>query len=147
MAELREARREAERLGAALAQMRASSLSGAPREVVGIPLIAQRVEANSMDALLQLKDALSRQLPSGVLVLGALVEGRPQFVVSVSKDLIVPGFDAVAIVKPVAAITGGGGGGQPQLARAGGRDAARLDEAIAHVEQVIRELRADQASA
>jgi alanyl-tRNA synthetase len=147
MAELREARREAERLGAELAKLQGGGLVGSRRDVAGIPLIASCVDAHSMDSLLQLKDAITRQLPTGVVVLGALIEGRPQFVVEVSRDLIAPGFDAVAIVKAVAAVTGGGGGGQPHLARAGGRDGAKLEEAIARAEQVIRDLHPEHASA
>jgi len=147
MAELREARREAERLRAALAALQAGSLTASRKDVAGIPLVATRVDATSMDALLQMKDAVTREVPSGVVVLGALVDGKPQFVVSVSKDLLRLGFDAVAIVKAVAAVTGGGGGGQPHLARAGGRDAGKLDDAIATAEAVVRALRSSTSPA
>lgn len=146
LTELREARREVERLNAALAEREAAALVEGRREVDGIPVIARRVEAVSVDGMLRLKDAISKRLPRGVIALGALVEGRPQFIVSVSPDLIRPGFDAVAIARAVAAVAGGGGGGQPQLARAGGRDAAKLDQAIAQVETVVRELLARQAA-
>ncbi len=146
MAELREARREAERLGAALAALQATTIAERRVNVADVPLVATRVEASSMDALLQIKDAVARQVPNGVVVLGALIEGKPQFVVSMSRDLIAPGFDAVAIVKAVAAVAGGGGGGQAHLARAGGRDAGKLDEAIARVEGIVRELRSSRSA-
>ncbi len=144
MAELREARREAERLAAALAALQATTIADRRNDVAGVPLVAARVEANSMDTLLQIKDAAVQRMPHGVIVLGALIDGRPQFVVSVSRDLVAPGFDAVAIVKAVAAITNGGGGGQPHLARAGGRDAGKLDEAIARAESIVSELRSSK---
>jgi alanyl-tRNA synthetase len=146
MAELREARREAERLRAALAAIQAGSLTESRKDVAGVPLVATRVDADSMDALLHMKDAITRSMPSGVVVLGALIDGKPQFVVSVTKDLLQPGFDAVAIVKAVAAVTGGGGGGQPHLARAGGRDAGKLTEAIVEAESVVRDLRSSTSS-
>jgi alanyl-tRNA synthetase len=138
LAELREARRERAGLESALAQQQAQDLAQQVRTVDGVPVLAARVQAPSMDALLGIKDVLRQTLPSGVLVLGAVIEERPQFVVSVSQDLISPGFDAASIIKEVAAATGGSGGGRPELARAGGRDPAKLDAALALAEDIVR---------
>ena len=94
----------------------------------------------SGDALGNLADTLRKQLGSGVIVLGAVIDARPQFVASVNKELIRPGLDAGTIVKQVAAVTGGGGGGRPEFARAGGRPelANKLDEALARAAEVVR---------
>lgn len=138
LTELREARRERAGLESALAQQQAHDLIQQVRAVDGVPVLAVRVQAPTMDALLGLKDILRQRLPSGVLVLGAVIEERPQFVVSVSQDLISPGFDAASIIKEVAAATGGSGGGRPELARAGGRDPAKLDAALALAEDIVR---------
>lgn len=138
LAELREARRERAGLESALAQQQAQDLAQQVRTVLGVPVLAARVQAPSMDALLGIKDVLRERLPSGVLVLGAVIEERPQFVVSVSQDLIHAGFDAASIIKEVAAATGGSGGGRPELARAGGRDPAKLDAALALAEDIVR---------
>ena len=66
-------------------------------------------------------------------------EHKSQFVASMSKAQIRPGLDAVRLVKEVAGVTGGGGGGRPDLARAGGRDASKMDSALARAAEVVRE--------
>jgi alanyl-tRNA synthetase len=65
-----------------------------------------------------------------VAVLAGVADGKPSLLVAASKDLASEGFDSGAIVRQAAPIIGGGGGGRPDLAQAGGRDAARLDEAL-----------------
>jgi alanyl-tRNA synthetase len=140
LAELREARRRASRLEAELAQAQSGSMLERVQHIEGIPLLAARVQVDSGDALGTVVDTIRRQLGSGVIVLGAVIEGSPQFVASVSKDLIGPGLEAGPIVKQVAAVTGGGGGGRPEFARAGGRPelADKLDEALASAAALIR---------
>lgn len=140
LAELREARRRASRLETELAQAQSGGMLERVQQIDGIPLLATRADVDSGDALGSLADALRRELPSGVIVLGAVIDGRPQFVASVSKDVIRPGLDAGSIVKQVAAVTGGGGGGRPEFARAGGHPdlAGKLDEALARAAEVVR---------
>jgi alanyl-tRNA synthetase len=65
--------------------------------------------------------------------------GRPNLVAAVTDDLTKRGLDAVKIVKAVASVVGGGGGGKPTLAQAGGKDPARLNEALAQVKSVVVE--------
>jgi alanyl-tRNA synthetase len=65
-----------------------------------------------------------------VAVVGGRLDGKPSLLVAASRDLAAEGFDSGAIVRGAAPIIGGGGGGRPDLAQAGGRDASRLDEAL-----------------
>jgi alanyl-tRNA synthetase len=139
LAELREVRREATRMEAQLADVQAASLGQGVETVGSATVMAARVDALSMDALLQMMDAARRAHESGVIVLAAVIGGKPQFVIGVSKDLIRPGFDAVALLRHVAAPTGGSGGGRPELARGGGQDASKLDEALGLVAPFVRE--------
>ncbi len=141
LAELRDARRRAARLEADLAQAQSGGMIEHLQQIEGVSLLAARAAVDSGDALGGLADTLRKQIPSGVIVLGAVINGRPQFVVSVSKDVIGPGLDAGSIVKQVAAVTGGGGGGRPEFARAGGRPdlADKLDEALARAADVVRQ--------
>ena len=139
LGELRDVRREAARMEAEIADAQASKLAGETTTVGGIPIVAARVEAPSMDAILHMVDASRRLHSSAVLVLAAVIGGRPQFVVAMSKDLIRPGFDAVSLLRHVAAPTGGSGGGRPDLARGGGQDASKLDEALATVVPFLRD--------
>ena len=75
-------------------------------------------------------DWLRERLGSGVIVLGTVVDGRPNLLVMVTPDLTSRGLHAGELVKQAAQVTGGGGGGRPEMAQAGGRDASRLDEAL-----------------
>lgn len=76
-------------------------------------------------------------MPSGVAVLGSISEGRPNLIAAVTEDLVARGLDAVHIVRTIAKMVGGGGGGKPTLAQAGGKDPTRLAEALAQVESLV----------
>jgi alanyl-tRNA synthetase len=93
-------------------------------------LLVARVDAANVDALRALADRLRERLQSGVVVLAALVEDRPQFLAMVTDDLVGHGIRADVLVRAAATVAGGGGGGRPQLAQAGGRDASKLDAAL-----------------
>jgi alanyl-tRNA synthetase len=72
-----------------------------------------------------------------VAVLGTVEDGKPQLVAAVSDDLTKRGLDAVKIIKAIAPVVGGGGGGKPTLAQAGGKDPTRLNDALAQVETLV----------
>jgi alanyl-tRNA synthetase len=74
---------------------------------------------------------------SGVIVLGATQDGRPQLMVAVTDDLTRKGLHAGNIVKQAAGVMGGGGGGRPNLAQAGGKDVSRLDDALKTARQLV----------
>jgi alanyl-tRNA synthetase len=134
--EVRQAQREISRLQ----QKRAGALAGdlllAAEEVAGVKVIAARVEVTG-EALRGLADDLVARLGSGIVVLGALANGRVQFVSEVSKDLVSAGYHAGNLVREVAKIAGGGGGGRPDFAQAGGRAPERLGEALSRVKELV----------
>ncbi len=99
-------------------------------------LIAVRVELPP-DALRGLADDLIKRLGSGIVVLGCEVEGRAQFVGEASKDLVAKGFHAGNLIREVAKVAGGGGGGRPDFAQAGGKNAERLDDALAKARELV----------
>ncbi len=82
-------------------------------------------------------DFIREKLGSGIIVLGALSGGRPIFIAAVTPDLIEKGYNAGNIVRRVSQVTGGGGGGKPGFAQAGGKDASRLDEALRTVRELV----------
>jgi alanyl-tRNA synthetase len=84
-------------------------------------------------------DWLRDRLGSAVLVLGAVFDERPNFVAMVTRDLTARVLHAGDLVKRVAAVTGGGGGGRPEMAQAGGKDPGRLDEALGLARKLARE--------
>ncbi len=137
--ELQAVRKEVSRLGSRMARMEAEALLSKVTEVAGVKLVSAAVEVQSQDAMREMVDWLRPKLQPAVIVLGAVLNDRPSFVASVSKELISPKFDAVKLVKQVAAKTGGGGGGRPEMAQAGGKDASQMRPALEGVRRVVEE--------
>jgi len=134
--ELRRAQREIARLQQKSAGAIADDLVRAAVELDGVKLIAERVELPA-DALRGLADDLISRLGSGIVVLGCETEGRAHFVSEVSKDLIPAGFHAGNLIREVAKVAGGGGGGRSDFAQAGGKNPERLDEALAKARELV----------
>ena len=84
-------------------------------------------------------DFLKTRLPSVVIALGAIVNGNPLLVTMVTSDLVEKGLHAGNISRDAARVMGGGGGGQPEMAQAGGRQADKLDDALRRVADLIRQ--------
>jgi len=84
-----------------------------------------------------MSDHLREQMQSGIIVLGSVYNNRPIFLAAVTPDLVTKGYNAGEIVKQVAKVTGGGGGGKPSLAQAGGKHKDKLDEALRLVKSLI----------
>ncbi len=102
-------------------------------QVNGVPVLTVALHAAGVDTLRQLTDRFRTRYPSGVAVLASVEEGRPVVIAAVTEDLVKRGLLAGDLVKYVAQPLGGGGGGKPTLAQAGGKDASRIDEALASV--------------
>ena len=105
----------------------------------GIRVIARRVEGLEKGALRGLADSLRDRLQSGVVVLASEHDGKVALVVSVSKDLT-DRVQAGRIVKALAPIVGGGGGGRPDFAEAGGRNPAGIPDLLAKTPDVVKTL-------
>jgi alanyl-tRNA synthetase len=101
-------------------------------------IIVSRVDASSVDELKNMGDELLSVIKSGVGVLGMKGESKPTIVVIVSPDLIKKGLHAGKIAKEIGAFMGGGGGGKPHLATAGGQDNSKLDEALKMAPEIIK---------
>jgi alanyl-tRNA synthetase len=82
-------------------------------------------------------DLLRDRLKSAVIVLGTVYDGKPGFMAVVTPDLLSRGLHAGEIVKQVAGVTGGGGGGKAEMAQAGGKDKNKLDEALGLVRKLV----------
>jgi alanyl-tRNA synthetase len=94
-------------------------------------LVAEAPAGTLGDSLLELADRLRGALGPSAVVLGARDGERVQLVASMTPEAVEDGLDAAAVIKEIGPIVGGGGGGRPAMARAGGKDASRLDEALA----------------
>ena len=131
---LKEKEREVAHLRREKARNEVDSLLEKVTEVKGVKLLAAEVRADDIESLREMTDWVRDRLGSVVVVLGAVLDGKPSFVAAVTPDLVERGLRADWLVKEVANLVGGGGGGRATLAQAGGRDASKLQEALAAVE-------------
>jgi alanyl-tRNA synthetase len=117
----------------------AGPASDAPVDVNGVKLLTKRVEGLEKAALRGISDSLRDRLGSGVVVLASETDGKVALVVSVTKDLT-SRVQAGRLVKELAPIVGGGGGGRPDFAEAGGKDPSKIDQLLAAAPDVLRAL-------
>ncbi|MDP7447942.1 MAG: alanine--tRNA ligase-related protein, partial [Candidatus Latescibacteria bacterium] len=118
----------------------AADLTAGAIDIEGVNVVASRVQVDDIGALRSMADGIREGLSSGVGVLGAEVAGKVSFIAVVTDDLIKGrGLKAGDVVKDVAQIAGGSGGGKPHLAQAGGKDPGKIDEAIAAAPDLIRQ--------
>jgi alanyl-tRNA synthetase len=110
-------------------------------DVDGVKVLAGRTSAANAEAMREMGDFLKTRLESAVLVMGGIVDERPTLVAMVTDDLVASGLHAGNIVKEAAQVMGGGGGGRPNLAQAGGRHADRLDASLQSVADIVRRTR------
>ena len=117
----------------------AEALLEGAEDVDGVKVIAGRTSANSAEAMREMGDFIKTRLPSAVICLGAVVNGNPLMVTMVTPDLVDRGLHAGNMVRDAARVMGGGGGGQPEMAQAGGRQADKLEDALRRVAELVRE--------
>jgi alanyl-tRNA synthetase len=115
-----------------LAQGRAQELVASARMVSGVPVVVARIDGLDADGLRAAVDSVRERLPSGVVCLGSVSDGKVSLVGAVTRDLT-GRVHAGRLVQEVAKAVGGGGGGRPDLAQAGGKNPGALDAALALV--------------
>jgi alanyl-tRNA synthetase len=121
-----------------LSRYTVQSLLDKAEKINGITVLSARVPPTSFEILRQMGDSLKDRLKSAVIVLGTVYDDKPGFVAMVTPDLVGKGFNAGNIVKQVAGVTGGGGGGKANMAQAGGKDKDKLDDALGIVKKLVR---------
>ncbi len=136
----RKLERSLDELRRRVAALEATNNLNEAREVQGVKVVAQRTQAEDVPSLRAMADGLRESLGSGVGVLGSDIGGKVSFIAVVTDDLIKGrGLKAGDIVRGVAQLAGGSGGGKAHLAQAGGRDPGKLDEALAHVASIVEQ--------
>ncbi|HHW03473.1 MAG TPA: alanine--tRNA ligase [Thermoanaerobacterales bacterium] len=138
MERLKEQEREIEALSQQAINAQIEDIILKKIDIDGIDVISTRVKARGMEDLRKMSDALRQKLKSGIIVLGSVTGEKVNFVASVSEDLIKKGYNAGKIVKHVAAITGGGGGGRSDFAQAGGKNPEKIEEALSSIARILR---------
>ncbi len=126
---------DAERAGL---RAEAESLLNRTRDVDGVKLVAGVTSARNVEAMREMGDYLKQKLGSVVVALGAVIDGSPVIITMVTPDLAGRGLHAGHIARDAAKVMGGGGGGRPETAQAGGRQADRLGAALDSVANLVR---------
>ena len=138
-AQVKDMGKELEKLQAKLAGGAGADLMDKAEDVGGVKLLAARSDAPNPKVLREQADQLKDRLGSGVLCLAAEVDGgKAAIIVGVTKDLT-DRFKAGDLIKPVAGEVGGGGGGRPDMAQAGGTDPAGIDAALKRIRELVAE--------
>jgi alanyl-tRNA synthetase len=134
--EMKSKERELASLKSKLAGSLVEEVLAKKKDIKGVSLVVARTDELDADGMRQLIDSLKSKMGSGVIVLGSGKPNQITFIAGVTKDLTGK-LKAGDIVKEVAKITGGGGGGRPDLAQAGGKDPSKVDEALRQVPQIV----------
>ena len=138
LTEVKQLQRENESLAAKLSNIEAGNLVDRVKMVNEVPVLAASIPNVDMNNLRTMADELKQKIGSVVLVLGSVNEGKVNIIAGVTKDLMDKGYHAGKIVKEVASICGGGGGGRPDMAQAGGKDPSKLNDALDFVEEYVK---------
>lgn len=110
------------------------------KEISGIKYTAAVLKDIDGDALRDLADKIKDKMGSGLVVLGSTSGEKVQFIAMATKDILAKGVHCGKIIKEIAKIAGGGGGGRPDMAQAGGKNPEKLDEAIKYVGKIMEDL-------
>jgi alanyl-tRNA synthetase len=140
LAEIKQLQRENESLAAKLGNIEAGSLVSNAKQIEGVTVLSAKVQAAEMNNLRNMADDLKQKLGSAVIVLGSVHDGKVNLIAAVTKDLIEKGFHAGKLIKEVATRCGGGGGGRPDMAQAGGKDPEKLDAALQFVDEWVKSI-------
>ncbi|RFB17626.1 alanine--tRNA ligase [Bacillus sp. HNG] len=138
--EIRNLHRENESLSAKLGNIEAGSLVDKAKEINGATVLYSKVNAQDMNNLRAMVDDLKQKLGSAVIVLGSVNDDKVNITAGVTKDLIEKGFHAGKLIKEVATRCGGGGGGRPDMAQAGGKNPDQLESALQFVEEWVKNI-------
>jgi alanyl-tRNA synthetase len=136
-AEVKQLQKENESLAAKLSNIEAGNLTDQVQVVDGVSVLASRVNVADVNNLRTMMDDLKNKIGSGVILLAAVNEGKVNLLAGVTKDLTGK-FHAGNLVKGAASICGGGGGGRPDMAQAGGKDPNKVDEAISYATEYVK---------
>ncbi len=139
--ELKQAESKIESLNAKLAKNSEGDLLSGAVEINGITVVTGRIDGATVDALRTTGDNFKQKFPCGVIVLASAEGDKATFIAMATKDAIAKGAHAGNIVREVAKVAGGGGGGKPDSAQAGGKDVSKVDDALAIVNGLVENLK------
>src|SRR5699024_1073302 len=137
--EIKELEKEKEGFQAKLANQETDELIEKVQEVAGVQKLSAEVKIKDMNQLRQMMDQLKQKITSGIILLAAENKGKVLLIAGVSEELVQQGFHAGELISQAAKVCGGGGGGRPDMAQAGGKDPSQIKKALAIVDTYIHE--------
>ena len=130
---------EVDSLKSKMAQEAAGNVLDRVKEVKGVKLLAAQLDGVDMNELRELGDQFKEKLGEGVVVLASGNEGKVSLMATVTNGAMKQGAHAGNLVKAIAGLVGGGGGGRPNMAQAGGKNPAGIAQALEKAEEVLAE--------
>lgn len=140
LGEMKDLQRENESLSSKLSNIEAANLVSNVKEINGVQVLVANVQGTDMNNLRAMADDLKQKLNSVIIVLGSAQGDKVNLIAGVTKDYIEKGYHAGKLIKEVASRCGGGGGGRPDMAQAGGKDPEKLDAALNFVEEWVKSI-------
>ncbi|MFO7814779.1 MAG: alanine--tRNA ligase [Halanaerobiales bacterium] len=136
---VKELEKEVRSLKDQLAHSKSTDIIDRVKEVNGINLLTHKLKDVDNNALRKMADKLQNKMESGIIVLASALDEKVLFVAKITSDLVDQGYNAGDIIGQVAQVAGGGGGGRPEMAQAGGSRVDKIDQALEKAEDIIRE--------
>ena len=136
---IKELEKEVRSLKDQIAHSKSTDIIDQLKEVNGVNLLTHKLEDVDNNALRKMADKLQNKIESGIIVLASALDEKVLFVAKITSDLVDQGYNAGDIIGQVAQVAGGGGGGRPDMAQAGGSRVDKIDEALEKAEEIVRE--------
>lgn len=139
MQQIKEYEQEIQQLKKQLAKGTIEELVNNKKTIGDVSYIAARIDYQDMNSLREIADTLRNKLKSGVVVLASENQQKVNMVAAATKDLVSRGVHAGNLIREVAKVTGGGGGGRPDMAQAGGKDPSKISQALGKVKVLLEQ--------
>ena len=137
MEEIREQQRRIDVISEKIAHASANNVMAGVKHIGGLEVFITQMDGSTVDAMRKLGDAIKEKTPLCVCVFAALTDGKITFMATAGKDAVKKGVHCGKIIKEITAIAGGSGGGKPDSAQGGGKNADKIDNALAAVDEII----------
>ena len=135
--ENREQQKKLEQVAAQMANAKANDIMSGVKHIGDLNVIVAQMNGSTVDNIRKTGDAIKEKTPLCVCVFAANTDGKISFIAMASADAVAKGVHCGKIIKEITAVAGGSGGGKPDSAQGGGRDASKIDNALALVDEIV----------
>ncbi|MCF8009228.1 MAG: alanine--tRNA ligase, partial [Halanaerobiales bacterium] len=136
--EVKDLKKEIRSLKDKIAHSKSVDLIEQVKKIKGVNLLTHKLDRVDSNGLRKMADQLQKKLESGIIVLASVLEDKVLFVIKISDDLVKEGYHAGKIIGQVAKVAGGGGGGRPDMAQAGGSRIKQVEQALLKAEEIVK---------